>query len=73
MTDRKWPDPKGTSPHHADGTGGNRLAHWPPPSMGQELKPMAVKRKSDETVRHATRRGWRLTRAMFSEFDGDEG
>jgi hypothetical protein len=69
MTDRKWPDPKGTSPAH---TGESHLAHWPPPTMGHELKPMAIKRKSNEPIRHATRRGWRLTRAMFSEFEGDE-
>lgn len=72
MTDRKWRDSKGVSPPHSGETGGNRLAHWPPPTLGQELKPMAVKRKSDKPIRHATRRGWRLTRAMFSEFDGDE-
>jgi hypothetical protein len=72
MTDRKWPDPKGTSPLHTADTGGSHLAHWPPPTMGQELKPMAVKHKSSEPVRRARRRGWRLTRAMFSEFAGEE-
>ena len=72
MTDRKWPDPRGTSPLHTNETGGNRLAHWPPPTMGQGLKPKTVKRKTDEPVPRATRRGWRLTRSMFSEFDGDE-
>ena len=73
MTDRKWPDPKGTSPLHASETGGSHLAHWPPPTMGQQLTPKSVKRsKSGEPVRYATRRGWRLTRAMFSEFEGSE-
>jgi hypothetical protein len=72
MTDRKWPDFKGTSPLHADKTDGSHLAHWPPPTMSQELKPMAVKHRSSQPVRHATRRGWRLTRAMFSEFSGEE-
>jgi hypothetical protein len=72
MTDRKWPDPKGTSSLHTGETSGCHLAHWPPPSMGHELKPMAIKRKSSEPIRHATRRGWRLTRAMFSEFDGND-
>jgi hypothetical protein len=71
MTDRKSPDPKGTNPLHAQ-TGGSHLAHWPPPTMRHELKPMPIKHKTSEPIHHGTRRGWRLTRAMFSEFDGDE-
>ncbi|WP_315742198.1 hypothetical protein [Bradyrhizobium sp. SZCCHNR1075] len=71
MNDRKWPDPKGTSPLHAHDTG-SHLAHWPPPSMGRELKPMAIKHKTSEPIKHSTRRGWRLTRAMFSEFEDGE-
>jgi hypothetical protein len=72
MTDRKSPDPKGANPLHAQGTGGSHLAHWPPPTMGSELKPMPIKHRISEPIHHATRRGWRLTRAMFSEFEGDE-
>jgi hypothetical protein len=71
MTTRKWPDPKGTSPLHAPSSG-SHLAHWPPPTMARDLKPTPIKRKSGEPVQHATRRGWRLTRAMFAEFDGDD-
>jgi hypothetical protein len=72
MTDRKWPDPKGTRAADASEHGGSRLAHWPPPSMAHALKPMPIKHKSSEPIRHGTRRGWRLTRAMFSEFDGED-
>ena len=73
MTNRKWPDPKGTSPLHAQETGGSHLAHWPPPTFGRELKPMPIKHKTSEPTKRATKRGWRLTRAMFSEFQDDEG
>ena len=72
MTDSKWPESKDTSPLHAGETGGSHLAHWPPPTMGRELKPLEVKHKSSALIRHATRRGWRLTRAMFSEFGGED-
>lgn len=72
MSDQKTPDPKGISPLHASPTGGSRLAHWPPPTFGHELRPLPIKHRTTEKVHHGTRRGWRLTRAMFSEFEGDE-
>ncbi|ABQ36228.1 MAG: hypothetical protein E6614_01865 [Bradyrhizobium sp.] len=73
-TTRRPSDPKGTgslSLSHPES--GSHLAHWPPPTMSRELKPMPVKHRSSEPVKHATRRGWRLTRAMFAEFQDDEG
>ncbi len=73
MANNRSTDPKGTSSlslsHPASGS---HLAHWPPPLLGQHLKPMPVKHRSKEPVTHATRRGWRLTRAMFAEFEDDE-
>jgi hypothetical protein len=71
MSSHKSPDTKGTNPLQNGGTG-SHLAHWPPPGMGRELKPLAIKHGSGEHIRHGTRRGWRLTRAMFSEFEGGE-
>ena len=50
----------------------SRLASWPPPSVRQDIKPMPIKQRSTEPVKHATRRGWRLTRALFAEFQDDE-
>jgi hypothetical protein len=72
---RRPTDPKGTSSlslsHPASGS---HLAHWPPPTLSHELKPMPIKHQSkNEPVKHATRRGWRLTRSMFAEFQDDEG
>ena len=75
MTDssRKSPDPKGIVPMHASETGGSRLAHWPPPTLSHELKPLAIKHGTNQPIRHATRRGWRMTRSMFAEFqDGED-
>jgi hypothetical protein len=34
---------------------------------------LKVKHPSTEPVKRAKARGWRLTRAMFSEFSDDEG
>jgi hypothetical protein len=50
----------------------SRLAHWPPPAAGHDLKPMPIKQRSTEPVRHGTRRGWRLTRALFAEFQNED-
>lgn len=72
MSNRKTPDPKSTSPLHNGEHVGSHLAHWPPSGLGGELRPMAIKHGNNEPIRHGTRRGWRLTRAMFSEFDGGE-
>jgi hypothetical protein len=46
-----------------------RLAHWPPPFRSLETKPKAIKRPRSEVQKRATPRGWRITRALFSEFD----
>ncbi|CCD94912.1 conserved hypothetical protein [Bradyrhizobium sp. ORS 375] len=71
---RRPTDPKGTSSLSlSHPTSGSHLAHWPPPTMGHELKPMPIRHHTNEPVKHATRRGWRLTRAMFAEFQDDEG
>ncbi|WP_315811057.1 MULTISPECIES: hypothetical protein [unclassified Bradyrhizobium] len=71
---RRPTDPKGTSPLSlSHPTSGSHLAHWPPPALSSELKPMPIKHRANEPVKHATRRGWRLTRAMFAEFQDDEG
>ncbi|MCP1998160.1 hypothetical protein [Nitrobacter winogradskyi] len=47
----------------------SRLAHWPPPFRGTATKPKIVRHKPDEKPQRAKPRGWRLTRAMFSEFE----
>ena len=70
---RRPTDPKGTSSlslsHPASGS---HLAHWPPPTLGHELRPMPIKHRGNEQAKHTPRRGWRLTRAMFAEFQDDE-
>jgi hypothetical protein len=58
-------------PLHFRSAGGSRLAHWPPPKRGQESKPVIVKHEPGEPVKRAKPRGWRLTRAIFSEFADD--
>ncbi|MGJ5179809.1 hypothetical protein ACQR16_17145 [Bradyrhizobium oligotrophicum] len=75
MTTRRPSDAKGTnSLSLSHPTSGSHLAHWPPPTMGHELKPMPIKHRGvNEPVKRATRRGWRLTREMFAEFQDDEG
>jgi len=52
-------------------TEGTRLANWPPPYRGKENKPVIMKHKSGEVPKRAKPRGWRLTRAIFSEFADD--
>lgn len=56
----------------ASETSGTHLAHWPPPMRGKESKPILVKHVQGETAKRAKPRGWRLTRAIFSEFAEDE-
>ena len=56
----------------ASETAGTHLAHWPPPMRAKENKPVHMKHQSDEPVKRAKPRGWRLTRAIFSEFADDE-
>ena len=70
----KSPDPKGTSLMHVrpSETAGTHLAHWPPPHHEREAPAMQkVKHPSAEPVSRAKPRGWRLTRAIFSEFSDD--
>ena len=56
----------------ASETEGTHLAHWPPPYRGQEAKPVFMKHQPGEPAKRAKSRGWRLTRAIFSEFADDE-
>jgi hypothetical protein len=53
-------------------TSGTHLAHWPPPMRSKESKPVLTMRKPGVPVQRAKPRGWRLTRALFSEFADDE-
>jgi hypothetical protein len=48
-----------------------RLAHWPPPYRSLEASPRTIKHARGEVPKRATARGWRMTRAMFSEFDDE--
>jgi hypothetical protein len=63
-------DRKGLSALYGEDTG-SRLAHWPPPQRGKESKPVFVKHPQGEPAKRAKPRGWRLTRAIFSEFSDD--
>ncbi|MET4114888.1 hypothetical protein ABIB90_001892 [Bradyrhizobium sp. JR4.1] len=56
----------------ASETTGTHLAHWPPPQRGKESKPVNIKHVAGEPAKRAKPRGWRLTRAIFSEFADDE-
>jgi hypothetical protein len=48
------------------------LAHWPPPRFAHDVKPIITKHSSTETAHRARPRGWRLTRALFAEFDDED-
>lgn len=52
-------------------TGRTRLANWPPPYRARESKPVIMTHQPGEVATRAKPRGWRLTRAMFSEFADD--
>lgn len=67
-------DRKGLSSRYvqASETSGTHLAHWPPPLRGKESKPVFVKHVQGEPAKRAKPRGWRLTRAIFSEFADEE-
>ena len=65
-------DRKGLSSMHTSETTGTHLAHWPPPHRGKAGTPVLVTTKAAEPVKRARPRGWRLTRAILSEFPGDE-
>lgn len=60
----------------ASQTSGSHLAHWPPPlramERGKESKPVLVTQSAGEPTKRARPRGWRLTRAMFSEVADDD-
>jgi hypothetical protein len=56
----------------ASETAGTHLAHWPPPRYEREAMPMRIKHQAGEPIKRAKLRGWRLTRAVFSEFADDE-
>ncbi len=56
----------------ASETVSTHLANWPPPLRGKENKPVHMKHQPDEPVKRAKARGWRLTRAIFSEFADEE-
>ncbi|MCP3383272.1 MULTISPECIES: hypothetical protein [unclassified Bradyrhizobium] len=55
---------------------GTRLAHWPPPQRamerGKESKPVLMTQAKGEPAKRARPRGWRLSRAMFSEVADDD-
>ena len=63
-------------------TVGSRLAHWPPPGRTHISRPILAVQRREEPVQRAKAnaktkakpksRGWRLTRALFSEFEGEE-
>ena len=76
MKDTRNPSPgnRGLASLHlrASETEGTHLAHWPPPHRGQEAKPVFMKHQPGEPAKRAKARGWRLTRAIFSEFADDE-
>jgi len=69
-------DRKGLSSLHVSETTGTHLAHWPPPhramERGKQSKAVLVTQSADEPVKRARPRGWRLTRAMFSEVADDD-
>jgi hypothetical protein len=50
-------------------TAQTRLAHWPPPFRSVHAKPVIIKHPRGEVPKRAKPRGWRITRAMFSEFE----
>ena len=52
-------------------TGQTRLANWPPPYRAKVSKPVITRHQPGEAPKRAKPRGWRLTRAMFSEFSDD--
>lgn len=50
---------------------GSRLANWPPTFRSKESKPIIMRHEPGETPKMAKPRGWRISRAMFSEFSED--
>lgn len=56
------------------GASASNLAHWPPPLRAQHSKATITVHHPGEPVKHNVRArgGWRLTRGMFAEFEGEE-
>lgn len=52
-------------------TRGSRLANWPPTFRAKTSRPILMKHAPGETSKVAKPRGWRMTRAVFSEFSED--
>jgi hypothetical protein len=48
-----------------------KLAHWPPPFRSGQSQPKIVRHQPGENPKLVKARGWRLTRAQFSEFSDD--
>jgi hypothetical protein len=48
------------------------LAHWPPPNREHISKPVLSIDSPGKSAQRHKPRGWRLTRAMFAEFEGEE-
>jgi hypothetical protein len=48
-----------------------KLAHWPPPFRSGQTQPKIIRHQPGEQPKLAKPRGWRLTRALFSEFSDD--
>lgn len=46
----------------------SRLAHWPPPFRNGQSQPVIIRHQPGEKQKLTKSRGWRLTRAMLSEF-----
>jgi hypothetical protein len=48
-----------------------KQAHWPPPFRSGQTQPKIIRHEPGEKPKLAKPRGWRLTRALFSEFSDD--
>ncbi|MBV9565239.1 MAG: hypothetical protein JOY90_33030 [Bradyrhizobium sp.] len=69
----KTPDPKGLGAMQVRASSSSlHLAHWPPPNREHISKPVLSINRPGEPVERHKGRGWRLTRAMFAEFEGEE-
>ena len=71
---KKSPDPKviGLIYVPPSETRGTHLAHWPPPRFEHETSPIMMKHAKSEPANRAKPHGWKLTRAIFSEFADEE-
>jgi hypothetical protein len=48
-----------------------RLAHWPPPFRNGQSQAKIIRHQAGESAKLTKARGWRLTRAMLSDFSDD--